>query len=633
MVCKQCGAYSEAGMKFCTVCGALLNEISGAQVLNAAELNTDEPAEGERPNRGFVRSPRWPKPTFDINAIDALEEDNLTKAQPYDDSDSAKGYNSIEALQDQVQTQSRQEPIYGDPQIYTESASYENSSDNFDPQPLHSQEATYSKQPFSSVGEYEDSSAAYQGRFGRAPQHTAVYSMDDDDLGQPSHSQYDRTQKPRGSTAYKRMPATAGRYSGSRAKHSNNTVFLIAVSVMLVLLVVFGVMLINKNYGTLGGFFKSVFGGSPILKNPEVEEGLNDEGVECYIITVHAREGNTITVRVGGNEQSGIIGRSNQKAIRIPKASLLPDTPVEGETADVVPDIRITTKEGEVYQLDIPPVSVNVPKLSLNLTTPASESITVTRSEVLIEGTVDDGAEVFVGDQKLTTSVGGEFTGKHNLGELGVYTLTIEARKNGYQIARKELDVDYSQAAANIKLDKSTLRTTSETAVIKGETDPGATMEIRGPQSVTIGTPNVNAATGFFSFSVQLPSIGAYELDVSITKSGLTTTGTIFVERAPDYAAYTASVHRMDYSRMTNETLHKAAYKCVGKVTSVLQTEPYVVAKLETSSGELVFEYHNTAASIDAGDGKTYNVFGDYKGLDKETGLPLIYAWFITKTG
>ena len=55
MVCKQCGAYSESGMKFCTVCGAMLNEKGGAQVLNAAELNTDEPAEGERPNRRLVR--------------------------------------------------------------------------------------------------------------------------------------------------------------------------------------------------------------------------------------------------------------------------------------------------------------------------------------------------------------------------------------------------------------------------------------------------------------------------------------------------------------------------------------------------------------------------------------------------
>ncbi len=639
MVCKQCGAYSEAGMKFCTVCGAPQYENRDSQIANsssAADVNEDELTESGRPSWGFVRSPRWPKPTFDINNIDTLEEHIQDETPTHSDTSNITAGNTEAPSYGQPNVQPQSELYNESSKVGVESTSYEDSSYGFNPQPIDSQTADYSNQPpFASVGGYEDGSAGYQGRFGRAPQHATVYSMDDD-LDEPSHSQYAKPQKTHSSTvrSIKRMPASRSEFSAPRsAKHNNNTIFLIAVSVLLVLLVVFGVMLINKNYGTIGGFFKTVFGGSPILKSPEIEEGLNDEGIDCYIITVHAREGNTITVRVGVNEQSGIIGRSNQKAIRIPKASLLPDTPVEGETADVIPDVRITTKDGEVYQLDIPAVPVNVPKLALSLTTPASEAITVTRSKVLIEGTVDVGTDVFVEGQKLETSADGEFSGEYNLPELGVYTLSIEAKKNGYQIARKSIDVDYSQAAANIKLDKSTLRTTSETAVIKGETDPGATMEVRGPENVILGTPNVNAATGFFSFSVQLPAIGAYELDVSITKGGLTTAGSIFVERAPDYAAYTASVHRMDYSRMTKETLHKAAYKCVGKAISVLQTEPYVVAKLETSSGELIFEYHNNAASIDAGDGKTYNVFGDYKGLDKETGLPLIYAWFITKTG
>ena len=89
----------------------------------------------------------------------------------------------------------------------------------------------------------------------------------------------------------------------------------------------------------------------------------------------------------------------------------------------------------------------------------------------------------------------------------------------------------------------------------------------------------------------------------------------------------------MDYDRMKNETLHKASYKCVGKVAEVVQTEPYVVARLTTDSGDLLFEYHNTAATVDTTDGKTYNIFGDYAGMDEATGLPKIYCWFITKNG
>ena len=54
---------------------------------------------------------------------------------------------------------------------------------------------------------------------------------------------------------------------------------------------------------------------------------------------------------------------------------------------------------------------------------------------------------------------------------------------------------------------------------------------------------------------------------------------------------------------------------------------------LTTDSGDLLFEYHNTAATVDASDGKTYNIFGDYAGMDEATGLPKIYCWFITKNG
>jgi hypothetical protein len=69
---------------------------------------------------------------------------------------------------------------------------------------------------------------------------------------------------------------------------------------------------------------------------------------------------------------------------------------------------------------------------------------------------------------------------------------------------------------------KSSLRAAEgDTATVKGTVDPGATIEIdqsKIPSGVTVGTPNVNSATGFFSFTVQMPEIGHYELALTVTK-------------------------------------------------------------------------------------------------------------------
>lgn len=647
MVCKQCGAYCESNMQYCAVCGALLSDQSTANRQSSVGSAAQPPAEElqsvetERPGWGFVRSPRWPKPSFDINTVEDIPEVQAPDAPVFDGSpqESAEyiepSYDAPAYEKSAYHASEYNEPDYEQPPVprYRTTAP----ASRLNPQPLQAQQRPNPKEPIASVGGYESGSAGYLGSFGRAPQHAAVYNTDDEDVSYSPPARK-RTAPPAMSQTApmkKQMPVSKSR-GGASSFHSGrrkNMLFWGAVGVLVVLLIVFGAILINRNYGGIGGFFRNVFGGSPILKDPVVTEGLNGDGVDCYIITVYAREGNTITMRVGDDERSDVIGSSNQKILRIPKASFLPEEPVDGATADLVPDVRVTTEDGEVFQLEIPPIPVQVPALTVTLSEPATSSISVNKSKVTFAGKVDDGTVgVFVEGQPLSVNADGTFSGEYPLTELGVFNVTLEARKNGYQIFRQAFNVDYTQAEANIELDKSTLRASaSDTATVKGTTDPGATLSVTGPGGVTLGTPNINAATGIFSFTAQMAEVGHYDLEVTVTKDGLSTTGTITVERAPDYAAYTAAVHKMDYSRMKNETLHKAAYKCVGKVAEIVQTDPYIIAKLTTDSGDLLFAYHNTAATVEASDGKTYNVFGDYAGIDETTGLPMIYGWFITK--
>lgn len=618
MVCNHCGAYNDPQATTCTVCGAPLQAEPAAHV--PEEPEPVETAETERPSWGFVRSPRWPKPSFDINSVDELPEVE-EYVRPHDPNAPAP------AREDAERPQAYEPPSRGFRNVEP--------SRRFDPQPAQGQQQNYpSTAPVGSVGGYDEAPQPYQRGFGRAPQRMPGYGAQTEEADAPAPRKPQAAHYPPAKgTAAKSAARSRTAY---RSKKNKNTLFYAVGGVLLVALLVLGGILISRNYGGVGGFFRSVFGGSPILKDAKITEGVNDKGVECYIVTVYARAGNTVTVRLNGQEVSGVINSSNEKEVRIPKADFLPSTPVEGTTEQLVPDITVTTKDGEVFPVEIAPIQVQVPVLSLTVTEPSAASVAVGKAAVTFAGTVNDGSVgVFVEGQPLTVNEDGTFSGEYALSDLGVYTLTLEARKNGYQIARQTFNVDYSQAEANIDVDASTLRAPSgsDTATVKGTTDAGATLSVTGPSGVTVGAPNVNEATGVFSFTVQMAENGHYSLEVTVTKDGRATTGTLNVERAPDYAAYTASVHKMDYSRMMNETLHKASYKCIGKVAEVVQTEPYTIARLTTDSGDLLFEYHNTAATVDATDGKTYNVFGDYAGIDETTGLPKIYCWFITKNG
>ena len=619
MVCNHCGAYNDPQATTCTVCGTQLQAEPVAYTQEHPEDTQAENPETERPSWGFVRSPRWPKPSFDINSVDELPEEE-EYVRPHNP-------NAPVVQEEQSPYGTAEPPVRGFRNVDV--------GQRFNPQPANGQQQNRAPvAPIASVGGYDDEQAPYQRGFGRAPQRMPGYGANAEEAKTPA------TRKPQAAhypPAKGTAPKSAVRSrTAYHSKKNKNTLFFAVGGVLVVALLVLGGILINRNYGGVGGFFRSVFGGSPILKDAVVTEGVNNNGVDCYIVTVYARAGNTVTVRLNGQEVSDVINSSNEKEIRIPKADFLPAEPVDGTTAPLVPDITITTKDGEVIPVEVTPITVQVPALSLTVTEPSAASTSVGKPAVAFAGAVNDGSiGVFVEGQPLTVNADGTFSGEYTLPDLGVYTLTLEARKNGYQIARQAFNVDYTQAEANIDVDASTLRAPagSDTATIKGTTDAGATISVTGPSGVTVGAPSVNASTGVFSFTAQMPEIGHYSLEVTVTKDGRATTGTINVERAPDYAAYTAAVHKMDYGRMTAETLHKASYKCPGKIAEVIQTAPYIIARLTTDSGDLLFEYHNTAATVDANEDKTYNIFGDYAGIDEATGLPKIYCWFITKNG
>mgnify|MGYP000469586184 CR=1 FL=1 len=101
----------------------------------------------------------------------------------------------------------------------------------------------------------------------------------------------------------------------------------------------------------------------------------------------------------------------------------------------------------------------------------------------------------------------------------------------------------------------------------------------------------------------------------------------------PDYVLILSGDHiyKMDYEKIKNFPNHEQGYKIVGKVTEVIQATPYVKARIQTSDGDMIFYYYSGVATIEVGDGKTYELYGDPYGTDSATGLPQLHAWFILK--
>lgn len=633
MFCTECGALNDDTLEFCSVCGTPLVRVdpkarAAAERLAAQSQPAEQDAGTPRPSWGFARAPQWPEPNFDMNTVDEFVPEEVTQYQP------APNIPFVpEAEPQQINYAPVEQPYEPVPPYNTA---------HFEPQPQY-EVPEPPVAPIGTVGGYaEEEVQLPRANFGRAPQRAAVYTTDDED---DDDLDFEPRKKKRGAPPKKQPSYGGGSFGGTRKPARGRTggrgfdqkklIFIGVAALLIILIIVFGAILINKNYGSIGNFFSSVFGGSPVLKDPEIVEGVikkDNTTTPCYSVTIYAKAGNTVKAKVNDKEMEGIIGKTNEMIVNIPKTSLLPSEPVDGTTAEVKPDIRLFTEDGEEIELNVPSVTVEVPPLALNVTSPEQDSISVSNGVVAFAGTVDVGAAVFVDGQQIATADDGTFSGEYTIPGLGVYDVNMEVKKSGYQIAKKTYHVDYTASEANITFENTTLRATEEaaTTTVKGSIDAGSTMTASCESGASVSAINV-ADDGTFSFVVTMDKVGHYEIELTVTKAGASSTKTIVVERAPKVDDY--ATHKFDYDRMIKETKHTASYLCKGSVDEILHpysdSEPYVLAKMTVDGNQLVFEYRNAkyAGGISAGTKK--KVCADYAGMHEETGLPLVYAWFI----
>lgn len=638
MKCKVCGAYNEDYLEYCENCAAPLtpDEPEPASVEDSYVASTGETP----PAWGFVRAPQWPKPEFDANTVS--EEDipaavssrfnprpaqpQAAASQPAAPAPDERGYSN------NVRMHMPSEP----PMQRQASAPAPDVAEEMPVRPYTPARNT------ATTRIAKPSSAAKKAAPARqTPAEASAVAGGYDD--------YDDLE-------YDVKPARAKKRTSARP-NNRNLLFIAAVAVLVVLIAVFSIIYLNRNFdGSVGAFFAYTFGGNPFPKAATITATQTDSGDPAYIVTVYCKNKYTARFTSGETVREDVVGANAKNCVawRIPEEIFIPDEPIEESELRIKPNVVVISPNGDETAVEFEDeIVIAIPAIELNVTAPTVSDFTTDTAVVPITGTVSDNtAAVYVNETQVPIDEAGNFSTTYTLPESGVHTVTIEARKNRYQTATQTFNITYSTGTGTadpsgtttpgtvdgnvtFAINDSVARyATTSTMTVSGTMEAGAVISVSGVELE--GEITQDAAAGTFSFTVKTESVGLYSAVITATKDSAAKSSTLYLEHRPDKDSYMSSVHALNYDRISQYPEHKQGYKVPGKVVEIYQSSPYVLARIETSQGDIVFAYYSGVSEVAVGDGKTYNLYADPAGtytLADGSTLPLMHAWFILKDG
>ncbi len=438
MKCKVCGAYNEDYLEYCKNCAEPLTP-------DAKDTSSEKAAadKSSAPNAwSFVNSPTWSKPDFSANSVseDDVPEEYLTnEAEPGFSGELASASNPASvpprpgaAKLNSVRTYANAVipcPKCGSP--LADGQRFCNTCG-----------AKLAFAPAAASASYAQEQPAQTP----SPAAAIRYADPIDESMFSYHSDQDED-----------APSPPRRSSGksrghSRKRKNNSPLFWIVAGVLIVAIVVLGSVLIAKNVD-----FGSLFSKSPITKDVVVEPTTTSTGEAAYNITVFAKKNSTVHFEGGSIvKESPVTGKSI--TLCIPEQVWIPSEPVDGATVEIYPDVTVIAKDGTEYPVVFyEPIIITVPTLTLTVTSPNTPSFTADSLEVPMSGVIDDTtASVYVNDVQLTVDETGKFESTYTLPSAGTNTVNVEARKNGYAIARQTFDITYTASATQTNLPSST---------------------------------------------------------------------------------------------------------------------------------------------------------------------------------
>ena len=442
MICKNCGANNEDFLEYCEKCSAPLNESPSSAPVG----------------RSFVSSPKWAKPDFNANTISEsdIPSDYFGKPEPQ------PVVSEPVVQQAPVQASVQQRRVQGSGSVCPKCGASLISGQRF----CNACGARTDAAPAAAAAASSAASSAWTGGYSAPaspsqsikyadPIDDRMFSYDYTDEMRDERPSRAKSAKAKSSAPSKSSSSKGGSSKGkssarsakpaSRKKRGGLNVKLMAMilgGVVVAGLLIFGVIKL------IGG---GLFSGSAVTEEAVIEKTTSAEGNTVYNITTYAKKGSIVRFEGGSIErEQPVDGKSVTFAI--PEQLWIPGEPVDPDllaadgTLPVYPDISVINKKGESEDITFAqPIYVPIPTIDMTVTSPNTESFSVTSPAVEVSGMVGDTtASIFVGDAAVPVDETGSFTYTYNLTEPGTVTLNVEARKNGYAIARRTFTIEYA---------------------------------------------------------------------------------------------------------------------------------------------------------------------------------------------
>jgi uncharacterized Zn finger protein (UPF0148 family) len=224
-------------------------------------------------------------------------------------------------------------------------------------------------------------------------------------------------------------------------KKSKGTTFLFwgLIILLVALVAVFGVYIIKKNFGgdvgALSSSLSSLFGGKKDTATegettgegqtvPMEEDNMytatiseyTDEttGEVFYDLDMYAPTGSTVRIITDAQLKSdtATVPSNDHVVLRVARDVFMPNAPCDQETITISPDIQVDTPDGETVKLKVDDITVTVPTLTMELTSPSGDTVqqTYNNDPILIQGTVDNTnvTEIYINGEARPIS-GGAF--------------------------------------------------------------------------------------------------------------------------------------------------------------------------------------------------------------------------------
>ncbi len=492
MKCKVCGASNEDFLEYCENCAAPLTE-------SAAKADDTGGATREQRNWGFVSSPNWSKPDFSANTVseqDIPEGFDPTAIRPRYNAVQQSAPDTSGAKRNSVRASVRA-AAPGSATPCPHCGAFVQANQRFCNNCGHAMDEPVAE-TVRAAAPAQDAPAVAFSDVSAAPAIKYADPINDDMFSFNYDEDEDRPRKKKSASnvsAAKPVSARSRGGSGRSRKRGGlavdkSIIFWVLAAVLIVALVVMGVVLANKS-GGFSNLFGGIFSSSAVAKEPTVEKTTTESGAPAYNITVYAKRNSIVRFEGGAIKHDTPVSSSKPIVLSVPEAVWVPSEPVEGDKLEIYPNITVIAKDGTETPLTFAePIVIDIPTLNLSVTAPNTPSFDTATPDVTVTGVVDDPTSaVYVNDMQLSVDESGNFEGVYTLSAQGANTINVEARKNGYAIARQTFTVNYGTGTPG---------TTTPGTTTPGTTTPGTTTgggSAAAPGTIPTGATAVGYAT------------------------------------------------------------------------------------------------------------------------------------------